>query len=109
MELSLPVNSFQAILEWHKDKGVPEIDLMATSTNARLPHFLLPIAGARGSSSKCPCPGLDTMENNLSLSSSLADSPCNAEARDLQRPRNPILYWTLAEPWFIKIQRKEFL
>ena len=82
MELSLPVNSFQAILEGHKDKGVPEIDLMATSTN-------VPLAGARGSSSKCPCPGLDTMENNLSLSSSLVDSPCNAEARDLPGPRNP--------------------
>ena len=89
MELSLPVNSFQAILEWHKNKGVPEIDLMATSTNARLPRFLLPLAGARGSSSKCPSPGLDTMENNLSLSSSLVDCPCNAEARDLPGPRNP--------------------
>ena len=71
--------------------------------------FLLPIAGAKGSSSKCPCPGLDTMENNLSLSSSLTDSPCNAGARDLPRPRNPILYWTPAEPWFIKIQRRAFL
>ena len=105
----MPVNSFQAILEWHKDKGVPEIDLMATSTNACLPCFLLPLAGARGSSSKCPSPGLDTMENNLSLSSSLADSPCNAEARDLPRPRHPILYWTPAEPWFIKIQMRAFL
>ena len=53
------------------------------------PSFLLSIAGARGPSSKCPSPGLDTMENNISLSSSLADSPCNAEARDLPGPRNP--------------------
>ena len=29
------------------------------------------------------------MENNLSLSSSLVDSPCNVEARDLPGPRNP--------------------
>ena len=37
MELALPDNVFQLILEGHR--GVPEIDLIATSTNVRLLRF----------------------------------------------------------------------
>ena len=109
MELSLPDNVFQAILEWHKDKGVPEIDLMATSANARLPCFYSRLQEPEALAQNALAQDW-TQWRIIYLFPPLWLIPLAMQKLEtFQGHGILILPWTPAEPWFMKIQRRASL